>query len=203
MHTRFTQRARTVAGVLLLVLPGWMAPAARANPTPISISYQTFGQMASLAPGVPDPLVSFQEVSSGTFTGSGNFLLGDFVVTQPTGFASLTYNNEPVDIKVIDSRGETLDVSMTLNGTLGASSTAQIVVNRIAAFVGVLPSTSFGGIPVDQIRVGGPIALDPSFNHGVIPVFGQVAAVPEPSSAAIALVAIAGVGVLRWRRLAA
>ncbi len=203
MQSFLSWRTRTAIYVLPFLALFGMASTVDASP----IQYSTYSSIPPIAPGSPDPLIGFIGVANGTINGNAPFSLGEFTVKAPYPGGSVSYTDKPISVEIVGAHGDILNVSMILNGTIGAGHTAQLVVTSISPLYAIPtggyippPPTTFEGIPINQIRVGGPIILDPSFNGGVIPIYAQVVPVPEPSVSALAFIVIGGWGFRRYRR---
>jgi hypothetical protein len=195
--------------ILAILVSGWAASVAEADPISQPISYGTFGSIG----GVNDP-------SAGpiTFTGApfgssrnfpGTFSLGQFTVpTLPTS-ASLTYNNTPftinADIGAVPGGGgwPYTDVKFTgvLNGTVTGNNQSTLLasVTSISQFgPGTLPFPITAITVAPQLLTAGGAST--ILTAQLTDALGQVITVPEPTTLALFMVAAGGLGLRRMRR---
>jgi hypothetical protein len=195
----------TAVMVLGLIAPGMKA---RANPV---VNYSTSGTIDS--GGVTGtPVISFNSVLNSAFDAPSSFSLGDFqVAALPTG-QSTTYTDTPfhitylvntVDGNTPDPNETPIQVSGVLNGTISGGNQSHVV----AKFDPITnPDFRTGSFSNALSITDNPLTLVPSTTNN-----GQTSAqaflestainpVPEPSSIALFLTTLAGLGVHRARR---
>jgi len=156
------------------------------------------------------PIVSFDSVTSGSFTAPSAFSLGSFHVGELNAGVSTTYNNTPFSITLTINKinGSTplpnqTPVTLTgkLNGTISDASQSDVVATFDKASLDKFQTGNY----LNTLSVlDSSVSLVPSTtNNGQTTaqakLFVEAAPVPEPASIAVFLVAIGG-GFGLWRR---
>jgi hypothetical protein len=201
---------------------GLIAPGMTAQAIPV-VNYSTSGTIDS--GGVSGtPVISFNSVLNSTFESPSSFGLGDFQVAALPGTQSTTYTNTPFHItylvNTVDGNKPTpnetpIQVSGVLNGTVTGSNQSHVV----AKFDPISNPTFTTGTYSNALSItDNPLTLVPSTTNN-----GQTSAqaflqstllttppptstgggsttVPEPSSIALFLTTLAGLGVHHARR---
>jgi len=202
------------AGLRTTVLAlGFVALAATGVQADPIINYTTSGSIDSK--GVNGfGVISFIPVSNGAFNAPSAFSLGDFQVAALPKDQSTTYTNTPFHITylansvngIAPNPNETpLEVSGVLNGDVSGANQSNVV-----ATFDPLPKSSFltGAFKNSLKILDSPLSLVPSTTNN-----GQTSAqarldtvpVPEPTSIALFVTTLAGLGVrhrVRTRRAA-
>ena len=224
MH-RIQGRTGLRAAVIALGLVAWTATGATASPlsstsgqvTPTTLSYTTSGQVTPTTGVTGTNVVSFVPLSSGNSidlsTGSTNASLGNFVISPLAAGATTTYSNTPIQISFQpQSYGGTsissdapVVISGFLNGTVNGPSSSTVT----ASFNPPSPSTfslGSGNGTGDFSLPTNTLLLAPSTsNNGTTTAQGLVtsstgseSAVPEPSTIALFLTTVGGLGLRRY-----
>jgi hypothetical protein len=202
---------RTLA--LALGLVAWGASSSQASAI---INYSTAGSIDSS--GISGPgVISFVPVSNATFNTPSAFSLGDFQVAPLPAGQTTTYTNTPFHITFLantvngaapDPNQTPIQVSGVLNGTVTGSNETEVV----ATFNPVSTPTFLTGQYTNTMSIlDSPLSLVPSTTNN-----GQTSAqanlestittpppIPEPTSIALFLTTLAGLGVrhhVRTRR---
>jgi len=189
------------AGVLALSLVGLAATNGRADSL---INYSTSGSIDST--GVTGPgIISFIPISTNQFNAPSAFSLGDFQVAALPAGVSTTYVNTPFHITFLANsvNGEVpnpndtpIQLSGTLNGTVTGASQSAVV-----AKFDPLPDPTFitGNFLNTLSFTDNPLSLVPSTtNNGHTSAQAHLSTeqrVPEPTSIALFLTTLAGLGV--------
>jgi len=179
------------------------------------MSYSTSGSIDST--GVSGPgIISFVPVTNGEFSSPSSFSLGDFqVAALPTG-QSTTYVNTPFHITYLantvngiapDPNETPISVSGVINGTItgGNQSSVQAKFDTVAD-----PTFITGAFQNTLNILDSPLSLVPnSTNNGKTTAQAHIdsveTTVPEPTSIALFVTTLAGLGVrhrVRARRAA-
>jgi hypothetical protein len=196
---------------LVLVL-GLTAPALTAKASPV-VNYSTSGTIDST--GVSGtPVIGFNSILNSSFASPSQFSLGAFQEAALPDGQTTTYTNTPfhitylvntVDGNTPDPNQTPIQVSGVLNGTVTGGNQSQVT-----ASFNPITSASFLTGPFDNTLTiaNSPLLLVPSTTNN-----GQTSAqafltstntstspVPEPSTIALFLTTLAGLGVQRYRR---
>jgi hypothetical protein len=197
------------AAVIALGLVAWTATGATAAP----LSYTTSGQVDTTTGVTGTNVISYVPLSTGNnvdlSSGQTNVGLGNFVISPLAGGVSTTYSNTPVQISFLPaSYGSTsvatdapVVVSGVLNGVVNGASSSTV-------------TASFSSVPNSLVSLGGngtaqfslpatTLLLAPSTsNNGTTSAQGLVslveAPVPEPSTIALFLTTVGGLGLRRY-----
>jgi hypothetical protein len=207
------------SAVTALALVAWFAPDAGAAAMKTEsikslMEYSTSGTIDST--GVTGtPVISFNSAAGGSFTAPSSFSLGQFLVAAlPTG-QTTTYTNTPFHITYLANKVDGLPtdpatqvvVNGTLNGTIEGSSQSNVV----ASFNSTAPLPFQTGRLQNQLNVlDNPLSLVPSTTNGgrttaqAQVIVNEVVppAIPEPTSVALFVTAIVGLGLRRRLRVA-
>jgi len=207
------------AAVIALGLVAWTATGATASP----LSYTTSGQVdttsgvSSSTGGTPDNtadnVVSFVPLISGNSvdlsTGSTNASLGSFVIQALGEGKTTTYNdtNFRINFQPVSYNGTSISsdapvvVSGVLNGTVNGPSSSTVT----ATFNSVSPgSISLGsGNGLAKFSLPNSILLAPSTSNGGSTTAQDLVTlaespVPEPSTIALFLTTVGGLGLRRY-----
>ena len=200
------------AAVIALGLVAWTATGATAAP----LSYTTSGQVTPTTGVSGTNVVSFVPLSSGNSvdlsTGQTNAGLGNFVISPLADGATTTYSNTPIQISFQpQSYGGTsissdapVVVSGVLNGVVNGPSSSTVT----ATFNPPSPSMlSLGGNGTADFSLPtSTLLLAPSTtNNGTTSAQGLVTSstgsespVPEPSTIALFLTTVGGLGLRRY-----
>lgn len=191
-----------------VVALGLLAAGATAKADPI-VSYTTSGQVQST--GVTGtPVISFNSVVTGqSFNAPSSLSLGDFTVAALPAGQSTTYTNTPFSVTYLVNQvdGNTpnpnqtpIVISGVLNGTVTGSNQSTVV----AQFNPISNPTFLTGAYSNTLSLfDNPLSLVPSTtNNGMTTAQAYQTStgansVPEPTSVALFLTAIGGLG---WRR---
>ena len=203
------------AGVLAL---GFVAMAAASGRADAIMNYSTSGSIDS--DGVTGPgVISFIPVSENQFNAPSAFSLGDFqVAALPTG-QSTTYVNTPFHITFLANTLNGVapnpnETPITLSGTLNGKVTGSNQSDVVAKFDPIADPTFLTGQNTNTLSfTDNPLSLVPSTtNNGrtsaqarLDTVFTPENPIPEPTSIALFLTTLAGLGVrhrVRARRAA-
>ncbi len=214
-------RGRTGLKAAVVALGLMVAGTTGVHASPI-VTYSTSGQVGTT--GVTGtPVISFGSIlstSNTSFNAPSAFSLGDFQVAPLTGTTSTTYNNTPFSISYIVSNedGATatpVQITGVLNGTVTGNDQSTVVAkfdpisnpnfvtgsfnNTLSIFdnpLSLVPSTTHDG----QTTAQAFLSTSPSTTP---PPSGGQNEVPEPTSIALFITAIGGLGWKRLRRPAA
>ena len=204
------------AAVIALGLVAWTATGATAAPlsaTTGPLSYTTSGQVDTTTGVTGTNVISYVPLSTGNSvdlsTGQTNVGLGNFVITPLSSGVTTTYTNTPIQISFLPaSYGSTsvgtdppVVVSGMLNGVVNGPSSSTV-------------TATFNPVPNGMINLGGngtsefslptsTLLLAPSTsNAGTTSAQGLVtlmeAPVPEPSTIALFLTTVGGLGLRRY-----
>jgi hypothetical protein len=188
---------------------GLIAPATVAQASPL-VNYSTSGTIDS--DGITGtPVISFNSVVSSSFASPSSFSLGDFQVAPLPDGQTATYTNTPFHITLLvnsvdgtepDPNETPIQVSGVLNGTVTGGNQSHVV----ATFDPITNPDFLTGIFSNTLSItDSPLTLVPSTTN-----MGQTSAqafltstpapIPEPTTIALFLTAMAGLGVQRARR---
>ena len=201
------------AAVIALGLVAWTATGATASP----LSYTTSGQITPTTGVTGTNVVSFVPLSSGNSvdlsTGQTNASLGNFVISPLAAGATTTYSNTPIQISFQpQSYGGTsissdtpVVVSGVLNGVVSGPSSSTVTATFNSPPNGLIGLGSGNGTGEFSIPTS-PLLLAPSTsNNGTTTAQGLVTSstgsespVPEPSTIALFLTTVGGLGLRRY-----
>lgn len=199
------------AAVIALGLVAWTATGATAAP----LSYTTSGQVDTTTGVTGTNVISFVPLNKGNAvdlsTGQTNAGLGNFVITPLAAGVTTTYKDTRFQISFLPSSYDA-DPSVAKNNTPVVASG---VLNGVV--FGASTSTvkaTFDPVPDGLIKLGtnvsaifslppGTLLLAPSTsNNGITSAQGQVtpveSPVPEPSTIALFLTTVGGLGLRRF-----
>jgi hypothetical protein len=201
MSCRWTGLRTMVLGL------GFLAFAASSGQAAAIMNYSTAGSIDSAGISGP-PIISFVPVSNGSFNSPSAFSLGDFQVAALPAGQTTTYTDVPFHITFLANTvngsapnpNETpIQVSGKLSGTVTGSDQSDV----LAKFDPIVTPTFLTGQYSNTISiVDSPLSLVPSTTNN-----GQTSAqahldttnigppVPEPTSIALFLTTLAGLGV--------
>ena len=177
------------------------------------MDYSTSGTVDST--GVTGtPVIGFNSVSSGSYTAPSSFSLGEFLVAALPSGNSTTYDNTPFHITYVTHQvdGSVPDVNGTpvvLNGVLNGTVTDGSQSNVIATFSPTGPAPFQTGNFTNTMNVvDQSLSLVPSSTNGgrttaqaqMIVQAVTPPAIPEPTTVAMFLTALAGLGLRRRLR---
>jgi hypothetical protein len=209
MHmTRGWTGCRTA--VIALGLLAWSATRAQADGI---LTYHTSG-----GPGTADisgsPAISFVPVQSGSVDTASNIYLGTFVVAALPDGQSTTYNNTPFSLSLIPDSfngGAVQDnpvvISGFLNGTVTGSNQSGVTVSFNPVTTSGF-SLGSGGTGTLDLSNSQELLVPSSVNSGQTTIQAQVTTVttpigsengvPEPSTIALFLSTVGGLGLRRF-----
>ena len=197
------------AAVIALGLVAWTATGATAAP----LSYTTSGQVTPTTGVTGTNVVSFVPLSSGNSvdlsTGQTNASLGNFIISPLAAGATTTYSNTPIQISFLpQSYGGTsissdppVVVSGVLNGVVNGPSSSTVTATLNPPPSGLF---SLGGTDTAEFSLPtNTLLLAPSTsNSGTTSAQGLVTSaaspVPEPSTIALFLTTVGGLGLRRY-----
>lgn len=197
------------AAVIALGLVAWTATGATAAP----LSYTTSGQVTPTTGVTGTNVISFVPLSSGNSvdlsTGQTNASLGNFVISPLAAGVTTTYTNTPIQISFLPaSYGSTslgtdapVVVSGVLNGVVNGPSSSTVIATLNPPPTGMF---SLGGSSTAEFSIPtSTLLLAPSTsNSGVTTAQGLVTTsdvpVPEPSTIALFLTTVGGLGLRRY-----
>jgi hypothetical protein len=204
------------SAVLALALGGTLASQAGAAAMSSDsirsfMEYSTSGTIEST--GITgNPVISFNSVQNGAFTAPSSFSLGEFQVAALPDSNSTSYHDTPFHITYVANKvdggvpsvnGTPITISGYLNGTITEASQSDVVATFAPT---TLPAFQTGNFSDTLNLLDSPISLVPSStNNGLTTAQAQMivqainppAAAAEPTSVAIFLTALAGLGLRR------
>jgi len=201
--------------VIALSLFAWATTGVKAAPVPNLLDYGT--AIVNIGPsGISGTnVVNFVPIQSAEIDPNSNIPLGSFQVTKLPDGSTTTYSNTPFEINFIPtSYGGTSLSSVSpieLSGTLNGTITGNYASNVTVAFNPVADGTfQLGGVPstvnVQQnnqkllvpYSAGGTTTLEGTIVTSGSPNPNPEAAAPEPSTIALFLSTIGGLGLRRY-----
>lgn len=216
--TRGWNTLRTAAITLSLIALG--ASGARASSL---MNYSTSGSIDTTTGVTGSPVISFDSVQNNTFSSPSAFSLGQFVVANLPDGQSTTYTNTPFSITFLANTvdGATPSPNQTpivvtgeLNGTITGANQSDVE----ATFDPIKNSTFLTGSLTNTMSIpNSPLSLVPSTTNdghtsaqaylvnsstGTNNTPGGTSQVPEPTSVALFLTALGGLGLRQRLRIA-
>jgi hypothetical protein len=213
------RRAGLRAAVIALGLLAGGASGVHANPI---VEYSTSGQIDPKTGVTGTPVISYNSIANNTFNSPSSFSLGAFQVAAPTVGQETTYTNTPFNIsylvKTVDGSApvpnETpIKLTGVLNGTISGANESSVVAkfdpvsnpnfltgnykNTLSIFdspLSLVPSTTNSGQTTAQAFLTTAAANPPPGGGNG----GGNNNVPEPTSVALFLTTLGGLG-LRQR----
>ena len=201
------------AAVIALGLVAWTATGATAAP----LSYTTSGQITPTTGVTGTNVVSFVPLSSGNSidlsTGSTNASLGNFIISPLAAGATTTYSNTPIQISFLpQSYGGTsissdppVVVSGVLNGVVNGPSSSTVTATLNNPPSGIFSLGSGSGTADFSLPTNTLLLAPSTSNNGTTTAQGLVtsstgseSAVPEPSTIALFLTTVGGLGLRRY-----
>lgn len=203
-----------------LVLGAWFAPEAGAaamssDSIKSYMEYSTSGTIDST--GVTGtPVIGFNSVAGGAFTAPSSFSLGEFLVAALPNGVSTSYTNTPfhityltnkVDSEVPTVNGTPITINGVLNGTVNGASQSDVVATFDPSSLSPFQTGNFSNT---LKLLDSPLSLVPSTTNGgrttaqaqIIVQAVNPPAIPEPTSIAVFVTAIAGLFLRRRLRRA-
>lgn len=199
------------AAVIALGLVAWTATGAMAAP----LSYTTSGQVDTTTGVTGTNVVSYVPLSTGNSvdlsTGQTNLGLGNFVITPLSSGVTTTYSNTPVQISFLPaSYGSTsvgtdapVVVHGVLNGMVSGPSSSTVTATFNPPTSGMI-SLGSSGMANFSLPTNTLLLAPSTSNSGTTSAQGQVtfsaseAPVPEPSTIALFLTTVGGLGLRRY-----
>src|SRR5208337_2754984 len=198
------------AAVIALGLVAWAATGATAAP----LTYTTSGQITPTTGVTGTNVVSFVPLSSGNSvdlsTGQTNASLGNFVISPLAAGTTTTYSNTPIQISFLPASygGTSLSgdapvvVSGVLNGVVNGPSSSTVIATLNPPPTGLF-SLGSGNNAAEFSIPTSTLLLSPSTsNGGTTTAQGLVTLtdhpVPEPSTIALFLTTVSGLGLRRY-----
>ncbi|MGZ3413963.1 MAG: PEP-CTERM sorting domain-containing protein [Isosphaeraceae bacterium] len=201
------------AAVIALGLVAWTATGATASP----LSYTTSGQVTPTTGVSGTNVVSFVPLSSGNSVGLGtgltNASLGNFVISPLADGATTTYSNTPIQISFQpQSYGGTsissdppVVVSGVLNGVVNGPSSSTVTATLNNPPSGMFSLGSGNGTAAISLPTSSLLLAPSTSNNGTTTEQGLVTLkstsetpVPEPSTIALFLTTVGGLGLRRY-----
>jgi hypothetical protein len=210
MHTsRMT--TRLLSTVLALALGAAFASSAGADSIQSLMQYSTSGTIDST--GITGtPVIGFNSVLSGSFTAPSAFSLGEFQVAAMPSGTTTTYHNTPFHITYLTNQVDGAVPSIngtpvTINGVLNGTVTGGTQSSVTATFSPTtLPAFQTGNFSDTLNLLDSPVSLVPSTTNSglttaqasmIVQAITPPSAAAEPTSVAIFLTALAGLGLRR------
>lgn len=201
------------AAVIALGLVAWTATGATAAP----LSYTTSGQVTPTTGVTGTNVVSFVPLSSGNSvdlsTGQTNASLGNFIISPLAAGATTTYSNTPIQISFLpQSYGGTsissdppVVVSGVLNGVVNGPSSSTVTATLNNPPSGMFSLGSGSGTADFSLPTNTLLLAPSTSNNGTTTAQGLVTSsaqgespVPEPSTIALFLTTVGGLGLRRY-----
>ena len=204
------------AAVIALGLVAWTATGATAAP----LSYTTSGQVDTTTGVSGTNVVSFVPLSTGNTvdlsTGQTNVGLGNFVISPLAAGVTTTYSNTPVQISFMPaSYGSTsvssdppVVVSGMLNGVVNGPSSSTVTATLNNPPNGMFSLGSGNGTADFSLPTNTLLLAPSTSNNGTTsaqglvtssaPQTGSESPVPEPSTIALFLTTVGGLGLRRY-----
>ena len=201
------------AAVIALGLVAWTATGATASP----LGYTTSGQITPTTGVTGTNVVSFVPLSSGNSvdlsTGQTNASLGNFIISPLAAGATTTYSNTPIQISFLpQSYGGTsissdppVVVSGVLNGVVNGPSSSTVTATLNNPPSGIFSLGSGSGTADFSLPTNTLLLAPSTSNNGTTTAQGLVtsstgseSAVPEPSTIALFLTTVGGLGLRRY-----
>ncbi len=201
------------AAVIALGLVAWTATGATAAP----LSYTTSGQVTPTTGVTGTNVVSFVPLSSGNSvdlsTGQTNASLGNFIISPLAAGATTTYSNTPIQISFLpQSYGGTsissdppVVVSGVLNGVVNGPSSSTVTATLNNPPSGMFGLGSGSGTADFSLPTNTLLLAPSTSNNGTTTAQGLVTSsaqgespVPEPSTIALFLTTVGGLGLRRY-----
>ena len=201
------------AAVIALGLVAWTATGATASP----LSYTTSGQVTPTTGVTGTNVVSFDPLSTGNSvdlsTGQTNAGLGNFVISPLADGVTTTYSNTPIQISFQpQSYGGTsissdapVVVSGVLNGVVSGPSSSTVTATFNPPPSGLFSLGSGNGTGEFSIPTSTLLLAPSTSNNGTTSAQGLVTSstgsdspVPEPSTIALFLTTVGGLGLRRY-----
>jgi hypothetical protein len=195
--------------VIALAALAWIAPHAQADGI---LQYTTSG-----GPGSADitgaPVISFVPVQGGSVDTASNISLGTFVVAALPSGESTTYNNTPFTLSLIPNSfngsqvaDNPIEIKGFLNGTVSGSNQSSVLVTfdpmttsafSIGKGTGSLDLSNSQEWLVPNSVNKGQTTLQAQVTTDIPPI-GPEGGVPEPSTIALFLSMVGGLGLRRF-----
>lgn len=171
------------------------------------LEYSTAGAIGTTGVSGPN-VISFNSVPAGSFSSPSNFSLGDFTVAALPAGQSTTYTNTPFRLTYLATKVDgqapvpnqtPIQLTGVLNGTITGAGQSSVV----ATFDATQPMMFQTGGMLNTLTVSDPtLHLVPSLTNGGLTtaqsqITVQEAPIPEPTSVALFLTALAGAGLRR------
>ena len=201
------------AAVIALGLVAWTATGATASP----LGYTTSGQVTPTTGVTGTNVISFVPLSSGNSvdlsTGKTNASLGNFVISPLADGATTTYKDTPIQISFLpQSYGGTsissdppVVVSGVLNGVVNGPSSSTVTATLNNPPSGMFSLGSGSGTADFSLPTNTLLLAPSTSNNGTTTAQGLVtssagseSAVPEPSTIALFLTTVGGLGLRRY-----
>ena len=207
--------------VIALGLLAWNAPradAAATTTTPDLLEYSVVGNVGNTAQqGVTSTMgasglneIGFNQVTNAVIDPTSNIPLGSFVVNPLQAGQETTYNNTPFTLTFTPEQfngaslsGNQITVSGTLNGTVNGpfQSSVQVAFNPLTNNGFELApgsSSTLNLLPGDQKLLVPSSAGGITTMEGLITTTGLQVPAPEPSTIALFLSTVCGLGLRRY-----